>query len=116
MEEAIVQDTLLRASTLLHLFRTITLAETAEQKRALELHIIRLMNEMSGTDGGFVLLGCQGQPLSEAASQRDFPGIREAVQQACAEGIVHLNGLTAAPLYVHGKIAGVTGVLGADCS
>jgi transcriptional regulator with PAS, ATPase and Fis domain len=116
MADATVHDTLLRASTMMYLFRTITFAEHAEQKRALELNIIRLINEVSETDGGFVLLTSPGKSLPEAALERDFPGLSEAVDHACAEGIIHVNGITAAPLYVRGKVAGITGVLGPDCS
>jgi len=111
-----VQATLLRASTMLYLFRTLTAAESEEQQRSVELHIVRLVNEVSNTDGGFVLLASAGRTLAEAVKERDFPELEIAVYRACKEGIVHLEGITAAPLYVHGKIDGVLGVLGDDCS
>jgi len=113
---ASVRDTLLRASTILYLFRSLLLAESGEQKSAVELHIVRLINEVSATDGGFVLLTAPDKPLAEAAREREFPALERAVARAAVEGIVHMDAVTAAPLYVHGKIAGAIGVLGHDCS
>jgi Nif-specific regulatory protein len=113
---SVVGSTLLQASTLLYLFRTLTVAESEEQRRSVELHIVRLMNEVSGTDGGFVLLASAGRSLLEAARERDFPGLPAAVERACASGIVHADEITAGPLYVHGSVAGVIGVLGPDCT
>ena len=114
--ETAVHETLLRASTILYLFRNLTLAESTEQKRSVELHIVRLINELSGTDGGFVLLASPEKPLPEAARERDFPLLESAVSRAGTEGTVHQDGITAAPLYVHGKLAGAIGVLGGDCT
>jgi len=116
---SLVESTLLQASTLLYLFRTLTVAESEEQRRPVELHIVRLMNEVSGTDGGFVLRAPPGDnqitTLRQAARHRDFPGLEAAVEQACVSGIVHTGSITAGPLYVRGKINGVIGVLGPDC-
>jgi transcriptional regulator with GAF, ATPase, and Fis domain len=114
--ETAVGETLLRASTILYLFRNLTLAESAEQKRSVELHIVRLINELSGTDGGFVLLASSEKTLSDAARERDFPLLESVVSRAGTEGAVYQDGITAAPLYVHGKLAGALGVLGIDCS
>jgi transcriptional regulator with GAF, ATPase, and Fis domain len=116
MPEDAVQATLLRASTMLYLFRALTAAESDEQRRSVELHIVRLVNEVSGTDGGFVVLASRGRPLEDAVRERDFPALETAVQRACVEGIVHTAGITAGPLYVRGKIQGVIGVLGEDCA
>ena len=55
MPEA-VRDTLLKASTMIYLFRAMTAAEAVAQKREVELHLISLVNDVSGTDGGFVVL------------------------------------------------------------
>jgi two-component system, NtrC family, response regulator HydG len=115
MPDDAVRDTLLRASTILYLFRALTMAESAEQKNVVELHLVQLINELSGTDGGFILLVSPDQPLREAARSRDFPPLEKALARAEAEGIVHESGITAAPLYVHGRIAGAIGILGSDC-
>jgi Nif-specific regulatory protein len=113
---SVVGSTLLQASTLLYLFRTLTVAESPEQCRSVELHIVRLMNEVSGTDGGFVLRGPGEQALVNAARNRDVPELVTAVQRACASGIVHSGGITSAPLYIRGKLQGVVALLGPDCS
>jgi len=111
----VVGSTLLQASTLLYLFRTLTVAESDDRRRSIELHIVRLMNEVSGTDGGFVLRASPAA-LRQAARDRDFPGLETAVDRACASGIVYVDGITAAPVYVRGRIEGVIGVLGPDCT
>jgi Nif-specific regulatory protein len=113
---SVVGSTLMQASTLLYLFRTLTVAESEEQRRSVELHIIRLVNEVTSTDGGFVLRAMAGRGLKEAAHERGFPGLEQAVEQACAAGVVHSGEITAAPLYVRGRIEGAIGVLGPDCS
>jgi Nif-specific regulatory protein len=115
MPEA-VRDTLLKASTMIYLFRAMTAAEAVAQKREVEIHLISLVNDVSGTDGGFVVLAQPGKPLGECARERDFPGLEAIVERVCAEGIVHRDELTAGPLHVHNQIEGVLGVMGADCS
>ncbi len=70
MPEA-VRDTLLKASTMIYLFRAMTAAEAAAQKREVELHLISLVNDVSGTDRGFVVLRANAifrglRPLSSA--------------------------------------------------
>jgi two-component system, NtrC family, response regulator HydG len=115
MPEA-VRDTLLKASTMIYLFRAMTAAEGVAQKREVELHLISLVNDVSGTDGGFVVLAQPGKLLAECARERDFPGLEAIVEHVCAEGIVHRDEITAGPLHVHNQIEGVLGVMGADCS
>ena len=108
-----VQATLLRASTMLYLFRTLTAAESEEQQRSVELHIVRLVNEVSNTDGGFVLLVAPGRTLEDAVREREFPELAIAVDRACKDGIVHVEGITAAPLYVHDDV--FAGAIYRDC-
>jgi len=116
MPDDAIRETLLRASTVLYLFRALTLAESSEQKNVVELHLVRLINELTETDGGFILLAPADQTLQENARARDFPALEKAVDRAQADGAVYEGGITAAPLYVHGKIVGAIAVLGADCS
>ena len=113
--DSIVRSTLLQVSTLLYLFRTLVVAESEDHRRSIELHIVRLVNEVSGTDGGFVLHSAPGRTLQQVASEREYPGLEAAVERACAEGVVYTNGITAAPLYVRGKIEGVIAAIGEDC-
>jgi DNA-binding NtrC family response regulator len=116
MPDDSVRDTLLRASTLLYQFRALKLAESAERRAGIELHIVQLINELTDTDGGFVVMAAPELPLKEVARAREFPALESAVLRAEAEGIIHEGGFTAAPLYVHGKIAGAIGMMGPDCS
>src|SRR5260370_40150100 len=105
MPDDAVRDTLLRAATILQLFRALVLTESPEQKALVELHLVRLINDLSDTDGGFILVESGEQTLQEATRLRDFPALQRAVEQAQAHGIIYQAGITAAPLYVHGKIA-----------
>jgi len=120
------KSTLLKASTIIYLFRALTETNSPSGKREVELHLIRLVNDVSGTDGGFVVLADNGKPLSDTFRERDFPGLDGLVERVSAEGIVHVParesgsegnaGATAGPLFVGDRIAGVMGVLGPDCS
>jgi hypothetical protein len=74
----VVRDTLLRASTISYLFRALATAEAQEQQRIVELHITRLINELTETDGGFIIPGVPGGPLESAARERDFPRLAQA--------------------------------------
>jgi Nif-specific regulatory protein len=113
------KSTLLKASTMIYLFRALMETNSASGKRDVELHLIRLVNDVSGTDGGFVVLAEPGTPLSDTFRDRNFPGLGGIVERVCAEGIVHQSkgglGATAGPLYVRDRLAGVMGVLGPDC-
>jgi transcriptional regulator with PAS, ATPase and Fis domain len=111
-----VRDTLLRASTLLYLFRSLVAAESAEQKRLVELHIVRLVNDVTNTDGGCVVLGASGAALMQAMLERDHAPLERAVERACAEGIVREGEITAGPLYVRGSIEGAICLFGPDCT
>src|ERR1022692_5135007 len=120
MPEA-AKSTLLKASTMIYLLRALTDANSPSGKRDVELHLIRLVNDVSGTDGGFVVLAETGKPLSDTFRERDFPGLEGLVERVCTEGVVHMPardsasdvnaGATAGPLYVGDRIAGVMGVL-----
>jgi transcriptional regulator with GAF, ATPase, and Fis domain len=111
------KSTLLKASTMIYLFRALTETNSASGRRDVELHLIRLVNDVSGTDGGFVVLAEPGKPLGDTFRERDYPGLDGIVERVCAEGIVfEPAGATAGPLYVRDRIAGVMGVLGPDCS
>lgn len=112
------KSTLLKASTIIYLFRALTESSSASGKRDVELHLIRLVNDVSGTDGGFVVLAETGRPLSDTFRERDFPGLDGIVERVTAEGVVYQpgnGGATAGPLYVHNRVVGVMGVLGPDC-
>src|SRR5580700_4152745 len=83
------KSTLLKASTMIYLFRALTESDSPAGKRAVELHLIRLVNDVSGTDGGFVVLAEPGEPLSDTFRKRDFPGLDGIVERVTAEGVVY---------------------------
>jgi Nif-specific regulatory protein len=109
-----VQATLLRASAMQHLFRALIAVESSVQ--TVELPLVRLINDVTGTDGGFILLAPAGEPMLELARERDHPQLERAVQRACAEGIIREGEITAGPIYLRGKISGAICMLGPDCS
>src|SRR5580658_2168615 len=109
------KSTRLKPSTIIFLARALTQTDSPAGKRAVELHLIRLVNDVSGTDGGFVVLAEPGKPLVDTFRERDFPGLDGIVERVCAEGICHHSGATAGLLQVRDRIAGVMGVLGPDC-
>src|SRR5579863_1992098 len=84
------KSTLLKASTMIHLFRALTETNSPSGRRDVELHLIRLVNDVSGTDGGFVVLAEPGKPLGDTFRDRDFPGLDGLVERVCREGIVHM--------------------------
>src|SRR5580692_206644 len=59
------KSTLLKASTMIYLFRALTETNSLSGKRDVELHLIKLVNDVSGTDGGFVVLAEPGRPLND---------------------------------------------------
>src|SRR5580700_11936947 len=83
------QSALLKASTMIYLFRALTETDSPEGRRGVELHLIRLVNDVSGTDGGFVVLAEPGRPLSDTFRERDFPGLDDIVERVTAEGVVY---------------------------
>jgi Nif-specific regulatory protein len=111
-----VQATLLRASAMQHLFRALIAVESVAPRQTVELPLVRLINDVTGTDGGFILLAPAGELLIELARERDHPHLERAVQRACAEGIVREGEITAGPIYLRGKIDGAICMLGPDCS
>ncbi|HVW84768.1 MAG TPA: sigma 54-interacting transcriptional regulator, partial [Bryobacteraceae bacterium] len=113
---AAIRETLLKASTLLYLFRALADCVAPEQKRMIELPIIRLANDVTGTDGGFVVLASEGKPLAAMARERDFPDLATIVERARSSGITYRDEVTAAPLTVRGQVEGVIGLMGRDCS
>ena len=68
------------------------------------LAIFRLANELTGIDGGFVILRPERIALMEAVREREDPAFERAAALACAARIMR------------GKVAGVIAVLGPECS
>ena len=105
-----VDATLMRACSVLFLFRSLAAAVAASEDRGqasrIEGQLLSLFsdwNDDSETEG-FILLGKSETELCALAKERgDDAGL---VQRVCREGAVD----GAAPLYVHGKIAGLIAV------
>jgi Nif-specific regulatory protein len=104
------QHALLRACSLLFLFRAIAISQSASHRATLETQLVQFIGDMVPSSGGAVLLGRDADELRSAA--RDIPGpvdLAEIAARACQEGAVADPGtlVVALALYVHGAIAGV---------
>jgi two-component system response regulator HydG len=94
---------LMRACTVLFLFRALAGAEDDGQRAQIESQILQLLGDLAGGDDleGFVLLGRNEADLIRSARERGLD--TGVVQRVQAEGAVD----GAVPLYVRGEIAGV---------
>ena len=104
------QHALLRACSLLFLFRAIAMAQSGSHRATLESQLIRLIGDIVPSSGGAVLLGRDAEELRSAA--RELPGpvdLAEIAGRACHEGTVADPAIlvVALALYVHGAIVGV---------
>src|SRR5579872_4173852 len=101
------QHTLLRACSLMFLFRALATSQSAAHRATLEAQILRLAGDLTGCTGGAVLLGRNADELRAAAADRaDLP---QLAAQAVREGaVVDGNSRTIAlPLHASGAVAGV---------
>ena len=100
------QQTLLRACTLLFLFRAIADSEHAELRGTLGTHLLRLIGDLLPCQGGAVWLGRDAEELRAAART---PELKALAERACRHGAVAdaATGSVAVPLYVRGAIAGL---------
>jgi transcriptional regulator with GAF, ATPase, and Fis domain len=110
-----VDETLMRACSTLFLFRSLAAAvassEDENQAARVENQLLSLFADIAGGDiagaedlSGFILLGKGEAELCALAQERGHDS--RLVERACREGAVE----GAAPLYVHGAIAGVIAV------
>ena len=105
-----IDATLMRACSVLFLFRSLAAAiaasEDERQASRIEGQLLRLFGDWNenGETEGFILLGKSEAELCALAKERG----RDAglVQRVCRDGAME----GAAPLYVHGKIAGLIAV------
>jgi transcriptional regulator with GAF, ATPase, and Fis domain len=100
------RETLLRACSLLFLFRALASSRNAGLRQVLEGQILALMGDMVPCSGGAVLLGRDPVELRAAAAAEHLEGIAERVVK---EGTVAetSSGRVAVPLHVRGALAGV---------
>jgi Nif-specific regulatory protein len=104
------QHTLLRACSLLFLFRAIAMAQNGSHRATLESQLVGLIGDIVPSSGGAVLLGRDADELRSAA--RELPGtvdLAEIAARACREGAAAdpATLVVALALYVRGAIAGV---------
>jgi len=102
--------TLLRACSLLFLFRAFALSQSGNHRGALEKQILRLIGDIVPCLDGAILLGRDAGELAAAAAGRSGPvHFAEIAERLCREGSVivpeHLT--IALALYVRGAVAGM---------
>jgi Nif-specific regulatory protein len=97
------EATLMRACSILFLFRALADAEEHEQRSTIESQILGLIGDLADSEqtSGFILLGRSPEELIALARERNLD--QRLVERVVAEGAVE----AAAPLYVRGAIAGV---------
>ncbi|MBZ5576966.1 MAG: sigma 54-interacting transcriptional regulator [Acidobacteriia bacterium] len=100
------QQTLLRACSLLFLFRAIGTSENAELRGTLEAQLLELISDLVPCRGGAVLMGRDAGELCAAA---ETPALQALAERACREGAVAEpeSGDVAAPLYFRGVLSGL---------
>jgi len=104
------QQTLVRACSLIFLFRAFALSQNGEHRATLEAQIVRLIADLLPCNSGVVLLGRGLEELRVAAEERNGPlklsGLLDCVRR---EGVaLESDGLTIAlGLYVRGELGGV---------
>ena len=110
LREEAAHHTLLRACSLLFLFRALASSRSARHRIALESHLLGLIAGLAGSAGGAVLLGRDEDELRAAARERALaPELETAAALAIREGTVvePTTRVVAVPLYVRGALAGV---------
>jgi transcriptional regulator with GAF, ATPase, and Fis domain len=100
------QQTLLRACSLLFLFRALGSMESEELRAALSSQLIRLLGDLVPSTGGNLILGRDAAELQAAAAT---PALQQTTERVCRNGplIDAGNREVAVPLYVRGALAGV---------
>ena len=108
---ATVAEALLQASSLQYFVRALMINAAPE----IELSIIRIINDLTDTDGGVILFGGSLRQLLQLTLSREVAGLDNLVERACMEGIVYEGGITAGPLTQGARLEGVIALFGPDC-
>src|SRR5215469_267837 len=100
------QQTLLRACSLLFLFRAVASSENDALRDTFQTQLARLIGDLAPSIGGAVLLGRDVAELHAAAGT---PALQAIADRVCREGPVILaeSQEVAVPLYVRGSLAGL---------
>ncbi|HET8546698.1 MAG TPA: sigma 54-interacting transcriptional regulator [Bryobacteraceae bacterium] len=103
-----VRPTLLRASALLFLFRTLARATEETQRVSLQEQIVGLIGALIPLAAGFVVLADSETELADIVSQR-APTYADIAAHAATEGSTYdeARATVAVPLYVRGRFRGV---------
>jgi Nif-specific regulatory protein len=105
------QAFLLRACTLLFLFRALATAQEGDPRLLIETQLLRLIGDLLPCDGGFLLLGKGEAGLKQSAAERGLGKAVPLLARLALEGAVEDDGgLIALPLYVRGELEGALGV------
>lgn len=98
--------TLLRACTLLFLFKGVVTSNSPAQSELLEAHALSLISELLPCTSSALLLSADERALRELAEERvsDHPGLPEIVDKLLAKGpvTVAVDGYVAVPVYASG--------------
>jgi transcriptional regulator with GAF, ATPase, and Fis domain len=105
------QHTLLRACSLLFLFRALAMS-TGGHRSAFADQIVRLIADMAPCREGAVLLGRNADELRAAAAELGQASLDELIGRVCGEGAVvePAAGVVALALYVRSEIAGLLAI------
>jgi len=99
------RETLLRASSLLFLVRAFASTDDPEQQDRIETQILRLVDDLTGSAGGYILLGRNEPELQHSAAER---GVSDSLVTAVlSEGSAREGDLMGVPLYSHGALEGL---------
>ena len=104
------QHTLLRACSLMFLFRAMASSKSSAHRATLEAQILRLACDLTRCTGGAVILARNADELRNAAVERsEFPDLEQVAARAVREGAVldHASLTVALPLFVGGSLGGV---------
>jgi hypothetical protein len=100
---------LLRACSLLFLFRAVAMSQSGSHRATLEAQLLRLIADIVPCEGGAILLGRDEDELRAIARERSSPvDLEEIVARVCREGVVvePTRRTVALILHVRGEIAG----------
>jgi len=104
------QHSLLRACSLLFLFRALATSQSAAHRPAIAQQIVRLIADIVPCSGGAILLGRDAEELrANAEGLAETPVLAELIARVCAEGAVVEPAARAIgwALYVRGAVAGM---------
>lgn len=104
MDSDSIRLILLRASSLLYLFRALAGTDDQEQQSAIESQLLRVVGDLIPCDGGVILLARNADQLRALAIERELDEIATLVAE---HGAIAEGGIIAAPLMVRDSVNGL---------